>query len=79
MGASIYWQPLSGLPVVVGAKSYFVEALRRAGLLDVPVGAKDVATLRGMAAAADDADARSAFDALADAASMRPIRIWAEY
>lgn len=77
MGASIFWQPITGRNITPGARSAFVTAL---GIEGGPreLGRGDADFLRGMAAANDDFSA--ACEELLDAILQHErVRVWAEY
>ena len=81
MSASIYYQPVKGICLQMGAKSSFMEAMRRAfGPEPWSLGERDYHTLVGMATGLSDEDHRAAADSLANAINeFSEIRVWAEY
>lgn len=77
MGASIYWQPVNGKALRVGARSAFLEALDVCNEQKIFAGG-DVGFLQGMAAVSPDF--REACKELVEAIVQHErVRVWAEY
>lgn len=82
MSASIYYQPVQGKLLNVGAPSSFMSALREAFHGDPPwtFTDRDYHTLMGLSAGLSSTDQKQAATELADAALKHgEIRVWPEY
>lgn len=82
MSATIYYQPVKGKALSIGAPSSFTSALDRAfgRSPDRILNEYDVPTLRGIAAGFDSEDQRAAIDELIEAIQKHAaVRLWAEY
>ncbi len=81
MGAAIYWQPLRGECVAVGARSRFVSMLTEAfGSNPWNLTIVHASELRAMRIGAEDTGIKAALETLADAVERHEaITVWAEY
>lgn len=87
MSATIYYQPIKGIHVSVGAPSSFLKALAEAiigpgagGKYDFVLNASCVTTLYGLRAGLEATDQKEAITAILEAITQYgEIRVWAEY
>ena len=81
MGASIYWQPLRGKYLPVGARSRFVDMLTEAfGTYPWNLTSGHSATLRAMRMGCNDVEIRAALEVLAVAVEEHEqITVWPQY
>jgi hypothetical protein len=81
VSASIYYQPVKGKHLSIGAPSSFIAAMTRAfGNYPWTLTDRDYHKLLGLAAGLDSDDQRAAVEELAEAAmASGEIRVWAEY
>ena len=82
MSASIYYQPVKGKLLPIGAPSSWMGAMRRAFGCDPPwtITDHDYHVLHGLAAGLSSTDQQNACNELAEAAMQHgEIRVWAEY
>lgn len=81
MSASIYYQPVKGTHLGIGAPSSFIAAMTRAfGNAPWTLTDRDYHTLKGLAAGLESDDQRAAVEELAGAAVKHgELRVWAEY
>ena len=81
MGASIYWQPLHGRHLPVGARSRFIAMMTEAfGSYPWNITRGHADTLRAMRIGAEDDGIKEALDTLAAAVEQHEaITVWPEY
>ena len=82
MSAAIYFQPIKGTRLVIGAPSGFLDLLRRVLHSDGPheVDGHWVSKLEGAAAATDQLEYRVALEEIIEAVNKYgSVRIWPEY
>lgn len=81
MSASIFYQPVKGKHLPIGAPSSFLSALEKAlGPPPWTIYDRDHDVLRGLAAGLESKDQQAAAITLAEAAyNNGEIRVWAEY
>lgn len=82
MGATIYYQPVKGKRLQVGAPSSLLSKLREAFHAEGEIRLTDwdYHTLIGLRAGIDSTDAKEALDELAKAVMEHSeVRVWAEY
>lgn len=85
VGASIYYQPVKGKHLSIGAPSSFLEALRealdmRGGHGELRLTGGDYHRLRGLRAGLTSTDQKEAIDELCEAIEKHDeVRLWAEY
>jgi hypothetical protein len=81
MGVSIYWQPLRGTYLQVGARSRFVSIMERVfGSYPWTITAGHASKLRDIAIGVEDEGIKEALHTLADAAEKHEqISVWPEY
>jgi hypothetical protein len=83
MSASLYYQPVKGTHLSIGAPSSFMGALTRAfgeRQPDWRFTEGDLLTLRGLMAGLDSEDQREAIQTIIEAIERHSeVRVWAEY
>lgn len=81
MSANLYWQPVKGKDLNVGAPSSFMAALERAvGAQPWHLNEGHVHILKGLAAGLDSTDQREAVETLIAGISRHSeVRVWPEY
>lgn len=84
MSATIYYQPLKGKALAIGAPSSFLEALREAigegGYGEFRLTSDHCHTLKGLRAGLTSMDQKHAIDELIEAVSKHDeVRLWPEY
>ena len=84
MSATLYFQPVKGKALRIGAPSSFMSALDRAFKYSQPwtieASSHDIAILEGLRAGLDDLEQRAAINELLKALEDHTdIRVWAEY
>jgi hypothetical protein len=80
MGASIYYQPVSGKHLPMGGRQSFLDFMRRVLGGDYPWLVTDANLLRVAARITDDPEHRAALEEIADAVELHgEVRVWAEY
>ena len=81
MGATIYWQPLRGKALNIGARSRFVAMMTDAfGNYPWNLTAGSASRLRDMRLGSEDVSIKAALETLADVVEQHEqITVWPEY